>query len=316
MTATMRTAEVAISCSNILGETPIWDRHHQCLYWVDIRAPALHRLDRDGAHRWWPMPELSGAVVSAEGGGVIIAQRRGIVHFDPETGNIRHLLDIESPGIDNRLNEAKCDRRGRLWIGSMRDFGAATEGSLYRIDADLAVTRMLSEITIPNSLAWSPDNRFMYFADSATGLLKRFEFDLETGELGGGSIFIDKAEPGRPDGCTVDSEGCVWNARAGGGEVLRLTPDGEVVERVSLGGVTTPTACALGGPDLTTLYITTAKQRLSAEELAAQPHAGDLFSITVDVAGLPEPSFRSNAIQTGLDWRQAAAERTFNPPCR
>lgn len=288
----MRTAEVAVGCSNVLGETPTWNISEQCLYWVDIRAPALHRLDCTGTHEQWPMPDLSGAVVSSEGGGVIVAQRRGILHFDPATQMISPLADLEPAGIDNRLNEAKCDRNGRLWIGSMRDFGAATEGALYRIDADLAVTKMLCDITIPNSLAWSPDDRFVYFADTATGLLKRYDFDLAGGTLGDASVFTDRDVPGRPDGCTVDAEGFVWNARPGAGLVLRLTPDGEIIERISLGDVTTPTACALGGPDLKTLFITTAKQRLSTAELAAQPHAGDLFSIAVEVPGLPEPGFR------------------------
>lgn len=289
----MKTARAIFRAGNILGETPVWIGPEQALYWVDIRAAAIHCLKPDrGAHDRWSMPEFCCAIVPAAGGGLIVALRQDIAHFDPATGRIVRLAEIEPKGIDNRLNEAKCDRAGRLWIGSMRDFGAAIKGSLYRVGPDLRPHRILSEIRVPNSLGWSPDDRSMYFADTGELTLKRYAYDVADGVMGEASSFVEPSVPGRPDGCTVDAEGFVWNARFGTGEVIRVSPEGEVVDRVEVEGAMQVTSCALGGPEMKTLFITSANQKLDADALVRQPCAGDLFATEVDVAGLPEPAFR------------------------
>lgn len=282
---------VAVACGCQLGETPSWSVREGALYWVDIRAPALHRLvPADGRHTSWPMPELCGAVVPASTG-VILALRQAIVHFDPDRNSLTPLVELEPAELDNRLNEAKCDRSGRLWVGSMRDFGAAVTGSLYAIDRDLRQRRVFTDIRIPNGLAWSPDGRTMYFADTGDGALRRYGFDAERGLPGDAGILLASGDaPGRPDGATVDAEGHVWNARPGAGCVLRIAPDGRVVETVAL-PVSQPTSCCLGGPGLRTLFITTAAQKLSEAQRAEQPEAGHLFAVEVDIPGLPEAEF-------------------------
>jgi sugar lactone lactonase YvrE len=276
----------------ILGESPIWCTKRRVLYWVDIRAPALHALaPQSGALQRWSLPDLCGAVVLTDRDEVILAMRTGLFGFDPATGTLSPLLQPEPESLGNRLNETKCDRGGRIWCGTMRDYGAATTGSLYRITPDLHCARVLEGITVPNALGWSPDDRVMYFADTREGRIRAYAFDAEAGKLGAMRVLIDAdALPGRPDGATVDADGCVWSARYEGSCVARITPDGRV-DRVIDVPASRVTSCALGSADLRTLYITTARQRLTAAELEAQPHAGAVFAVRVSTPGLPEPRF-------------------------
>jgi sugar lactone lactonase YvrE len=292
-------AHVVVACGNILGETATWSERERALYWVDIRAPALHRFDpARGEHRQWPMPELCCAVVPMPNG-VLLAFPRHLAQFDPISGEFVKLCEIEPESLNNRLNEAKCDLEGRLWVGSMRDFGAATTGSLYRVWPDLRVDRVLTDITVPNSLGWSPDGQTMYFADTPTRILRAYAFDPESGDIGATRALLPAdALPGRPDGCTVDAEGHVWSARIGAGCVARISPEGEIAAIVEV-DASQPASCALGGPGLRTLFITTAKQKLDAEQLRIQPHAGDLFAVEVDVPGMPDVEFATSMVSAG-----------------
>jgi sugar lactone lactonase YvrE len=230
---------------DVLGETPVWIAGEGALYWVDIRAPSLNRYDpaTDGVRRW-AMPELCGAVVPTAQA-LLVALLRDLRLFTPATGALTSLHEVEPESAGNRLNEAKCDPAGRLWIGSMRDFGLATTSALYRISRDFDQTRILDSITVPNSLAWSPDGRRMYFADSRERMLRAYDFELETGTLGAMEVVLGAEVPGRPDGCTVDAEGCIWIARPGAGCVLHVAPDGRILHSLHL-PVSQPTACALG----------------------------------------------------------------------
>jgi sugar lactone lactonase YvrE len=287
----MQQAVIAYPCAAILGEMPVWSMREQALYWVDIRMPCLHRLyPARAAHHAFPMPELCAAAVPT-GGGLVVALLNSLAHFDPATGVLSHLVDIEPASLGNRLNEARCDRTGRLWVGSMRDFGAAVTGSLYMVDADLQVTRVLRDIRIPNALGWSPDGDILYFADTGDRHLRRYAFDPAAVTLDNPSTLLSGDAPGRPDGCAIDAEGFIWNARYGAGCVVRISPQGDIVETLFL-PTSQPTCCALGGPDLKTLYITTARQKLSAVALAREPEAGHLFSYRVEVPGIPESEFR------------------------
>jgi sugar lactone lactonase YvrE len=276
---------------DVVGESPVWCAESQRLWWIDIRAPALRRLDPStGALESFAMPDLCGAVMLTRDARVLVSLRLGVFVFDPRTSVLAPLCAPETASLDNRLNESKCDRRGRLWVSTMRDFGLATTGALYRIDAQLACTRMLGEITVPNAIAWSPDDRTMYFADTRDGRLRAYDFDADAGTLGTMRVLNAEGLPGRPDGAAVDEEGGVWSARYGGGIVARILPDGRVDRSVAL-PATQVTSCAFGGPDLRTLFVTTARQKLTPAELAAQPAAGGLFAVDVGVAGLPEPRF-------------------------
>lgn len=299
---------VAVACGDTLGESATWSAREAALYWVDIRGPTLHRFDPlAGEHRHWSLPELCGGVVPMATG-VLLALRHDLVHFNTATGWITPLCTVEPAALGNRLNEAKCDRRGRLWVGSMRDFAAAITGSLYAVDATLTPRRVIGGITVPNSLGWSPDGGTMYFADSREGVVRAYDYDESCGSLGERRSLVGAdVLPGVPDGCTVDAEGHVWSTRVGAGRVVRIAPDGTVSASVEL-PATQPTSCAVGGPGLRTLYVTTARQGLDADELRRQPYAGHLFAIHVDVPGLPDAEFAATATAAGRCRRQNQPE--------
>jgi sugar lactone lactonase YvrE len=283
---------VAVASGDTLGESATWSVREQALYWVDIRGPALHRFDpASGAHRSWRLPETCGGVVTMATG-VMLALRNTLARFDTITGDVTRWCEVEPEALGNRLNELKCDREGRLWVGSMRDFGAATTGSLYRVSAAGEAARVLTDITIPNSLGWSPDGRTLYFADTAERSVRAYAHDPRGGVIGAMRILVvADALPGRPDGCAVDAEGHVWTTRFGAGLVVRVAPDGQVSDTIEL-PTAQPTSCALGGSDLRTLFVTTARQRLDDATLRAQPAAGHLFTAQVEMPGIAECEFR------------------------
>jgi sugar lactone lactonase YvrE len=284
--------ERATGTLDILGESAIWCSVDKVLYWVDIRAPALRRLDpQTGQVTSWAVNDLCGAVVLSTDRRLLLAMRTGMFAFDPADETLQPLVAPEPESLNNRLNDSKCDRAGRLWTGTMRDYGLARTGALYRIGHNLSCTRMLGDITVPNALSWSPDNRQMYFADTPDGQIRAYEFDADDGQLGAMKIIESGGTlPGRPDGATVDSEGCLWSARYQGGCVARITPEGRIDRVIEL-PASQVTSCALGGADLRTLYITTARQKLTPADLDSQPLAGALFAVKVEVGGLPEPRF-------------------------
>lgn len=283
---------VAADSGDVLGESPSWLARERCLYWIDLRAPALRRLDpASGAVESWAMPDLIGAVVGRRGGGVVVAVRHGLYGFDPETAELTPLASVESGPPENRLNDAKCDPAGRIFCGSMWDFGLRTTGGLYSVDAAGAVTQLRAGVTVANAIAFAPDGRTLYFTDTRLGAIEQADYDPATGEVGPWRLFAAAdVAPGRPDGATVDADGYLWNARYQGGCLARFAPDGRLDRLVEL-PVSQPTSCAFGGPDLRTLYVTTARQKLSAEALAAEPLAGALLALDVGVAGLVEPLF-------------------------
>jgi sugar lactone lactonase YvrE len=288
----MNKVEVAVASQDILGESPIWCPDTESLFWVDIRAPALCRFHpASGVVRSWPMPELCGGVTRSHPGQMVLSLQSGLFAFDLADAALTPLVALEPASAGNRLNDTKCDRRGRLWVGTMRDYGAAVTGSLYRVDPDLTCTRMLSPIGVPNALCWSPDDRTMYFADTREGRLRAYVYDPDAGTIGAERTLVGAgALPGRPDGATVDADGCIWNARYEGGCVVRITPEGRIDRTIALPAENV-TACAFGGPDLRTLFVTTARQRLDADALARQPLAGSVFAIDVGVLGMLEPRF-------------------------
>lgn len=283
---------VAADTTDVLGESPCWAAATGLLYWVDLRAPALHRLDpATGEVRSWPMPDLIGAVVGRRSGGMVVAVRHGLYGFEPETAVLTPLATVDPGPPEHRLNDAKCDPTGRIFCGSMWDFGLHSTGGLYRVEPGGFVTQMRPAVTIANAIAFAPDGRALYFTDTRLGAIERADYEPATGEIGPWSLFAAAdAAPGRPDGATVDADGYLWNARYQGGCLARFAPDGRLDRLIAL-PVSQPTSCAFGGSDLRTLYVTTARQKLSAESLAAEPLAGALLALDVGVAGLIEPLF-------------------------
>lgn len=283
-------AERVIDLQLTLGESPFWSVGERALWLVDLRAPAVLRFDVETqALSRFPMDALCGAVLPGMHGGLLVALATGVFRFDPVQRTTSPLVAPEPAWVGNRLNETKADRRGRLWTSTMRDFGAAVAGSLYRVTSPTTVLPMITGVCVPNSLAWSPDDRTMYFADTRERRIRAYAFDPDHGELGAMRVLVDaEVLPGGPDGAAVDADGCLWSARYGGGCVARITPAGRV-DRIVHVPVSNVTSCAFGDADLRTLYITTARQRMTPDRLQREPDAGALFAVRVPVPGLPEP---------------------------
>lgn len=281
---------IAVDAGDTLGESPFWDWRCGHLYWVDLRRPGLNRLDpATGTTSRWELPELVGSVVGRQSGGLILGLQSGLFAFDPGTATLQPLLPIEIELEDHRLNDAKCDALGRLWIGSMCDFGRRPTGRLYRVDNALDVLTIRRDVSIPNGIAFSPDGGHVYFTDSKLGRLERAAL-LAEGVGVWETYAEDQGLRGAPDGSTVDAQGYLWNARYRGGCLVRLSPDGKVDRIIDL-PVSQPTSCAFGGPDFDTLFVTTARQGLTPEALEKEPHAGALLALDVGVSGLREPLF-------------------------
>lgn len=290
-----------VDCRDHLGEGALWDHREQVLWWVDVLVPArLHRFDpASGDHETWPMPEIVTSLAVREQGGLVIASHRTVNAFDPADGRLVPLVAPEGGIAANRSNDGAADAKGRFWLGTMQNNlepdnspRAITEsaGSLYRIEPDLTVTKVLSGIGIANTVVWSPDRTVFYFADTLTGWIFAHDFDLETGTVSNRRAFARADDHGYPDGSTIDAEGFLWNARWGGSCVIRFAPDGAVDRIVTL-PVSRVTSCAFGGPELDTLYITTSRYQLSPSEQGGEPQAGSLFAVRPGVKGLPTPRF-------------------------
>ena len=274
---------------DFLGEGPVWCAREQALYWVDIRAPAVRRLAADGTVTNWAMPEQVGSLALREKGGILVALKSALSVFDPASGAITKLADAPGHHAGLRFNDGKCDRQGRFWVGTMWAEAPGITGYLYRLDGS-GCTQILDGIGIPNSLCWSPDGRTMYFSDSPKRVIWAFPYDPATGAIGERRVFTTLTAPMVADGGTVDAEGYLWSANYGGWRVTRFAPDGSV-DRIIPVPASNITSCAFGGPDLSTLYITSAYQGLDDAARAKQPAAGALFAIDVGVKGLPEARY-------------------------
>jgi L-arabinonolactonase len=275
-----------------LGESPVWSEEEQSLYWVDIVGCRVRRFSpSSGERRDWPIPMEVGALALRASGGAVLALRSGFAFLDFDSGNLTSLVDPEEDLPNNRFNDGACDRMGRFWAGTLHDAEVEPLGSLYRLDADFSCTKMVSAVIISNGLGWSPDNRTMYFTDSGLGKIDAFDYDLATGNISQRRTFAKvNPEDGIPDGLAVDSEGYVWAALWDGWSIRRYAADGSL-DRVLELPAQRPTSCAFGGPDLATLFVTSAADGLGVAELQAGPLAGSVFALEPGVRGLPEPLF-------------------------
>ena len=283
--------ECVVDCRNRLGEVPVWDVAEQALYWVDIEGKLLQRYTpATQAVEHWQMPERISSFALREEGGLIVAFASGIALYDLVTGGIEWIARPDK-NPRNRFNEGKCDRRGRFWAGTMDDRLSAHSASLFRVDRDLTVHRMLGEIGISNCFVWSLENDAFYFADSMDRRIYRFDYDHAAGRIANRSLFTDTtAQNVVPDGGTIDEEGFIWNAQWDGWRVVRYAPDGRI-DRIVEMPVQKPTSCMFGGPDLATLYVTSAIWDLTPDKLKDQPAAGGLFALDLGIRGVPEPRF-------------------------
>ena len=282
---------VATPQPDVLGEGPIWDVAAEVLWWVDIVGSGLRRYrPATGEVDIWDLPERAGSVTPAASGGLLLAVRSGFVRFDPEMEECELIIDPEPDRPGNRFNEGKCDRQGRFWAGSMDAAEQARTGALYRLDPDGTSHRIFDGLGIPNTLAWSGDSKRMYFAETIDRTIYAFDYDPTTGTPSNRRVFATIPGPGYPDGSTIDADGCLWNAEWDGWRIVRYAPDG-TVDRVVEMPVQRPTSCMFGGPDLSTLFVTSASRDLTPEQLARQPDAGGLFAIATETHGIPETTF-------------------------
>lgn len=276
-----------------LGEGPVWDERAGLLWWVDIKAPAIHRIDpATGEHRRWAMPETVSAVALRESGGLVAALGAGFATFDPDSGDI---VRIGEPGLaaGARMNDGHCDRLGRFWAGSMDDAELAPTGDLFRLSPDGETARVPIGFVVTNGGDWSGDGHSFYFTDSNSRRVYAYEFDMAAGRLGERRLFaaLDVAE-GYPDGLCVDAEDHVWIAHWDGGRVTRRRPDGSIATVISLPAART-TSCCFGGPGLDVLYVTSARIGLDPAALEREPLSGAVFAVTgLGVRGRPTYRFR------------------------
>lgn len=276
----------AFEASNTLGEGPVWDPMASRLYWFDIKQALLYWGDPNtGNQGCWKLHCRASAAVIRRAGGLLLATEDGLADFDTATGSlsIREPLDL-GPGF--RSNDGKIDVRGRFWWGTMDDDGGKRPGVLYRYDPDGTLAPVVDDIHIVNTVSCSPDGRTYYLADSKRGVIWVFDMD-EAGRLSNRRVFV---ETDGPDGSAVDVDGYLWNAQWGSWRVVRYAPDGSVDCIVEV-PVEQPSSCAFGGDDMTTLFITTAREDLSEDALAGQPWAGSVLAFEAGVKGLSLPSF-------------------------
>jgi sugar lactone lactonase YvrE len=281
---------------SLLGESPLWHPSEQVLYWCDIPGRALNRFDPATAHhdRWSFDTEVASCAAMRDGG-LLLAMRDGLWRFDTGSGRRQPLAAPPYDPRQERFNDGKCDPRGRFWVSTIYEPRNHPLASLYRHDAR-GLTRMATDLTVGNGLGWSPDARTLYCSDTKAHTIYAFDFEIDTGHVGERRVFarfpVKQAQQdlatygGRPDGAAVDAQGGYWSALFEGQRLLRLSPGGDVTHEIKL-----PVRCAtmpcFGGPDLKTLYITTAREGRPATELEAQPLAGRVLTLRVDVAGLP-----------------------------
>ncbi|MCP8615483.1 SMP-30/gluconolactonase/LRE family protein [Salirhabdus salicampi] len=275
-----------------LGESPSWDSKHNRLFWVDITGRKLFMLRKKKRPITYNLNQFVGAVVPRNKTSVVVALQHGFYYFHLRTNKLEHIVDPESHLVDNRFNDGKCDPKGRFWAGTTDSIGIDQKGALYSLNKDLQVSKKVDKVSTSNGITWSPDYQFMYFIDTPTRKVVRFQFDLKTGDISNQKEIIHiPAKTGVPDGMTSDEEGKLWIAHWGGSVVSRWDPvNGKLLDYIDVPAVNV-TSCIFGGQQLKELFITTARIRTSEEDLEKFPNAGCVFKVNLGIKGLPSFSF-------------------------
>lgn len=291
--------ECITSFGNDLGESLQWDADGGLVYWIDAWKCLVQTYDPvtgnvgriDFARSLDGQP--IGSIALDEAGTLISGVKGGFYRLDMRNGGAELLAAVETERPPtNRLNDGKCDRVGRFWCASINTDRKTRSGALWRFDRGSGARLMDDGLQAGNGIAWSPDDRTMYLADSFLRRIWQYDFDLEGGEVANRRLFVSTEMLGVPDGATVDADGCYWTALFQAGAVAQFDPDGKLMKRMEL-PVTYPTMCSFGGDDLGTLYVTSASRFCDAANRVAQPRTGHLFAIRgLGVRGLPDAKFR------------------------
>jgi len=297
--------ECLLQCDNHLGEGPVWDVEEGRLYWVDgtgrrVGKPSIWRYDpRSGKTESWSLEHDVGALALRRQGGLVLALDDGFYFFDPRQPRLELIQLVDADQPRTRLNDGKCDRRGRFLAGGMDDKEELSICSLWRLDPDLQITRLDTGIICSNGPCWSPDDATFYLADTFQGEIWAYDYDIAAGTASNRRLFASFAnDAGVADGSTVDEEGGVWNAQLISGDLVRYAPDGSVERRIGM-PVRNITSVMFGGDKLDELYVTSmarvkhpAVHAHFAKETKPQFLAGSLFRVTgLGIRGVPEPRF-------------------------
>ena len=286
-------AKEVLAIKATLGECPLWSVKEQVLYFVDILKPALYRFNpTNGDVKEYAMPEDIGCVGLRENGGFIAAMRTAIFLLDTAGKITRKIADNPTNPAQSRFNDGSVDPWGHFWCGTVWEAGSEQKAKICRIEKNnLSFKVIIEKLNISNGIAFTPDKKWLYYTDTPANSLYKIALEKETGDPVGASKLVHHFGTGQPDGASFDSEGNYWSAQYGDGLVLCLSPKGEIINKVHV-PVKQVTMAAFGGKDLDTLFITTARENMSEEELEKDPQAGNLFSVKVDAKGMEETFFQ------------------------
>ena len=296
----------AVAQPNEVGESPFWHPQERMLYWVDIPARQLHRLDpASGGVRSWAMPSEPGCIAPVSSGGLMIGLRDGVYRARSWGGPLALVARFGYDTATTRLNDGKADPAGRFWVGTMYEPRDARKAELYSVDMRQAnsdgkpvIELKAHNAVIANGLAWSPDAKVVYWADTTNHIVHAWDWDAQTNAMQSHRVFQQfAAKPagwqpgqdgygGRPDGACVDAQGNYWVAMFEGQRLLQIAPSGAQLVQFPL-PARCPTMPCFGGDDLRTLYVTTARHERPPAELQALPQSGCVLSMRVEVPGLP-----------------------------
>jgi sugar lactone lactonase YvrE len=283
--------ETVLDFRAAIGESPTWAPDERAVYWIDVKEPALHRFcPDDESTRSWPMTGDIGGFALTSDGGAVVALRQGLFRLDLDSGALRLLAPPPFDPALFRFNEGACDASGRFWIGVMYDplrgSGSGQRGRLHSFTFAEGLREEPDAAELHNGMAWAGDGKTFFLSHSHSGEIFAFDYDESGGAISNRRVFATvPAELGIPDGAAVDTEGGYWSALHGGGKLRRFHPDGSPDRDIDL-PVSQPTMPAFAGEDLATLYVTSASNRMSAEEKAREPEAGALFRLSVGSRGV------------------------------
>lgn len=287
-------AEPVLAQNAVLGECPVWDDRQNLFYWVDILSGNLFRYDpQQNKNNVFDIGEHIGSFALREKGGAILALKSGFAFYDFQSNRIERMINPESHLSNHRFNDGKCDPYGRFWSGSLSYDVAKGAGSLYALSTIGTVETKLKNLTIPNGMAWHAGRKKFYFIDSSDRKVYEFDYDLQSGSIKNRTTLFEFPPSGPlPDGMTIDSDGYLWVALYNGYKVVRINPvSAEIEFKVEL-PVPQVTSCTFGGKNLNELYITTAREHMTKEEIAKVPLSGALFKAELPFRGLKVDRFK------------------------
>jgi L-arabinonolactonase len=286
--------DVLIDVKPLLGEGPLWDVDAQRLYFIDSLGKRVFRCTEHGGEvASWIVPEAIGSMALRKKGGAIVSLKSGFHTLDLTTGDLTLVAAPEPELRNNRLNDGKVDAAGRFIAGSMDMGESAPSGNLWSLAPDFSLRKLDEKIIVSNGPCWSPDGKTLYFADSFSGAISAYDYNLADGSVANKRIFVkvDASRGGAPDGATVDAEGFVWSASVFDGRIFRYAPDGSVDRAIEM-PVVKITSVAFGGPNLDTLFVTSMAEKPLPHHPGDGPLRGSVFRIRgLGVRGRPEPKF-------------------------